>query len=54
MALVKPLHSGDPDMMSKTEQHLQPCSLIEIERLALRVAALLSHRGRTSSIASSV
>ena len=45
MALVKPLHSGDPDVMSKTEQHLQPCSLIEIERLALRVAALLSHRG---------
>ena len=25
MVLVKPLHSGDPDVMSKTEQLLQPC-----------------------------
>jgi hypothetical protein len=27
VALVKPLHSGDPDVMSKSEQHLQPSCL---------------------------
>jgi hypothetical protein len=44
VALVKPLHSGDPDVMSKSEQHLQPFSLEALQALPLQpcgLAALL-------------
>ena len=45
-----PPTSGDPDVMSKTEQHLQPCSLIEIERQSSATCTLLSHRARALAL----